>query len=120
MGELDEDGETEVVALPGGAYDVDGIAPLEEIEDTLKIAFHAHNTRTVAGFIMERLGRMPRVGDHISEGGYTFYIMEVHGPRLRRVRIQREAGAPHGTAAAAGVPAHAPATPAAASPKDKP
>jgi CBS domain containing-hemolysin-like protein len=94
MGELDEEGDNEVVALPGGAYDVDGAAPLEEIEDTLKVAFHAHHTRTVAGFVMERLGRMPRVGDRIVESGYAFYIREVDGPRLRRVRIQREASGP--------------------------
>jgi CBS domain containing-hemolysin-like protein len=109
MGELDEDGDNEVVALPGGAYDVDGIAPLEEIEETLKITFNANHTRTVSGFLMERLGRMPRVGDRVTEAGYAFYIMEVQGPRLRRVRIQRETGL--GAAAPSGVPAHLPTAP---------
>ena len=90
MGDLAEDGEVELVPLPGGAYDVDGIVPLEEIEDTLKTSLNADNMRTVAGFLMERLGRMPRVGDRVVEGGYSFNIIEISGPRVRKVRIQRE------------------------------
>jgi len=90
MGDLDEDDEADVVALPGGAYDVDGIAPLEEIGETLKITFDTPNMRTVAGFLMERLGRMPRVGDRVVLGKYGFYIMDIEGPRVRRVRIQVE------------------------------
>lgn len=90
MGELDEDDEAEVVALPGGAYGVDGIAPLEELEETLKVSFNSPNMRTVAGFLMEQLGRMPRVGDRVAFGKYVFYIVEVDGPRVRRVRIQLE------------------------------
>ena len=104
MGDLAEEGEADVVPLPGGAYDVDGIAPLEEIEETLKVSLNANNMRTVAGFLMERLGRMPRVGDRVAEAGYTFNIVEVSGPRVRKVRIQRETN-----------PA-APATPRAAGP----
>jgi CBS domain containing-hemolysin-like protein len=90
MGDLDEDDEADVVALPGGAYDVDGIAPLEEIGETLKITFDTPNVRTVAGFLMERLGRMPRLGDRVGLGKYNFYIMDIEGPRVRRVRIQVE------------------------------
>ena len=82
MGDLAEEGE--VVPLPGGAYDVDGASPLEEIEDALKMTFNADNMRTIAGFLMERLGRMPRVGDRVVENGYAMHIMEVQGPRVRR------------------------------------
>ena len=129
MGDLAEEGE--VVPLPGGAYDVDGVAPLEEIEDALKITFNADNMRTVAGFLMERLGRMPRVGDRVVAAGHAFNIMEVHGPRVRRVRIQRDTpqtgarpanagGASAAAAPAAGTPAAAaPAAAAAREPEPK-
>lgn len=109
MGDLDEDDESDVVALPGGAYDVDGIALLEEIEEALKISFNTPTMRTVAGFLMERLGRMPRVGDRVGLGKYGFYIVEIEGPRVRRVRIQeepnREAAAAAGARAAVARPA---------------
>jgi CBS domain containing-hemolysin-like protein len=91
MGDLMEDNDAEVVALPGGAYEVDGVAPLEEIEETLKISLHGGNMRTVAGFLMERLGRMPRTGDRVVVSAYVFQIIDVQGPRVRRVRIVKEA-----------------------------
>lgn len=114
MGELDEDDESEVVPLPGGAFGVDGIAPLEELEETLKLSFNAPNVRTVAGFLMEQLGRMPRVGDRVVYGKYAFYIVEVDGPRVRRVRIQLE---PQGQAPwPPHALAHGPTPPAAGAP----
>lgn len=94
IGDLAEEGDADVVPLPGGAYDVDGIAPVEEVEETLKVSLNANNMRTVAGFLMERLGRMPRVGDRVLESGYTFNIVEVSGPKVRKVRIQREGTRP--------------------------
>ena len=90
MGDLEDDDEAEVVPLPGGAYDVDGTVPLEEVEERLRVGLHARSVRTVAGFLMEHLGRMPRVGDRIQAAEHSFHILEVEGPRVRRVRIQKE------------------------------
>ena len=92
MGELDEDDDDDVVALPGGAYDVDGTAPIEDVEERLKITIESSDMRTVAGLLMERLGRMPRVGDRIVESGYMFHVLDVSGPRVRRVRVQLQKG----------------------------
>lgn len=93
MGELEED-DVEVIPLPGGAYEIDGVAPVEEVSERLGITLHADDMRTVAGFLMSRLGRMPRVGDRVVEGGYIFQVLELAGPRVRRVRVQREGARP--------------------------
>lgn len=90
MGELDEEEEKEVVVLPGGAYEVDGTAPLEEIEETLGIKIASEDMRTVAGFVMEKLGRMPRKNDRVNEQGFVFHITEVQGPKVSKIRMQKE------------------------------
>ena len=91
MGELEEEeASNEVVALPGGAYDVEGSATIEEVEETLQTTLPTEDMRTVAGLVIERLGRMPRPGDRIRESGFLFHVLEVEGPRVRRVRIQRD------------------------------
>ena len=62
MGELEEADDQDMVQLPGGAYDVEGVVPIEEIEETLKISLeYDEDMRTIAGYLMEKLGRMPRV-----------------------------------------------------------
>lgn len=90
MGELDEDEDNALVLLPDGAYEVEGAATLEEIEETLGLSIHHHEMRTVAGFLMERLGRMPRSGDRVNEGGLSYHVIEVLGPRIRKIRIHKE------------------------------
>jgi len=72
MGEFEDEEESDLKPLPGGAYDVEGTVTLEEIENVLKVALSVRDMRTVAGFLMTRLGRMPKVGDRISEAGYSF------------------------------------------------
>ena len=90
MGEFEDEEESELKPLPGGAYDVEGTVTLEEIENVLKVTLSVRDMRTVAGFLMTRLGRMPKVGDRISESGYSFNVVEVSGPRIAKIRIQRE------------------------------
>jgi CBS domain containing-hemolysin-like protein len=89
LGELDEPQDIDVVELPGGAYDVDGTAPIDEVEEALHTKFESKDMRTVAGFLMEKLGRMPRIGDRITENGLSFYVMDVNGPKVKRVRIRK-------------------------------
>jgi CBS domain containing-hemolysin-like protein len=88
MGDFIEEGESDLVALPGGAYDVDGTVPLEEIEDLLKMSLDENSVHTLAGFLMEKLGRMPKVGDRVLYKNYRFDVLEMLGPKVGRVRIQ--------------------------------
>ena len=91
MGELEEADDQDMVQLPGGAYDVEGVVPIEEIEETLKISLeYDEDMRTIAGYLMEKLGRMPRVGDRLSESNYTFLVLDISGPRVNKIRIQQE------------------------------
>ncbi len=91
LGELaDDDDDIEVVRLPGGAFDIDGVAELSEVQETLGITLPETEFRTVAGFLMERLGRMPRTGDKVTEGGLSFSVVAVNGPKIETVRIKAE------------------------------
>jgi CBS domain containing-hemolysin-like protein len=92
MGVFEDHDEDEVVALPGGVFDVEGTTTIEEVEEALQISIPADDMRTVAGFLMERLGRMPRAGDRVLASHHVFNVMSVSGPRIQKVRIQRHSG----------------------------
>ncbi len=94
MGDFDDDNETEVVQLPGGAYDVEGTTPLEDLKETLRIDIPSEEMRTVAGFLMQHLGRMPRIGDRVVHAGFAFDVLDVQGPRVKKVRIHRDDHSP--------------------------
>ncbi len=90
MGEFEDDDSEYVVALPGGVFDVEGTATIEDVEDALKAKIGARDMRTIAGFLMEQLGRMPRAGDRIIAAGHTFDVLAVSGPRIQKVRIRHQ------------------------------
>lgn len=90
MGEFDVDDANDVVPLPGGVFEIDGVATLDEVNEALRSSLASETMHTVAGFLMERLGRLPKVGDRVVEQGYAFNVLEVLGPRVQKVRVQRE------------------------------
>ncbi|MBN1959566.1 MAG: HlyC/CorC family transporter [Deltaproteobacteria bacterium] len=90
MGEFNNNDTMEVVSLPGGAFEVEGVATLEEVEENLHIGLASESSHTLAGYLMERIGRLPRAGDRVVQQGYIFDIIDVSGPRVQKIRIQRE------------------------------
>ena len=94
MGDLQENADSDLVLLPGGAYEVDGTTPLEEIEETIKAQLQAPGMNTLAGFLMTKLGRMPKAGDRVAQHGYLFNVLSMEGPKVKRVKIQRESSSP--------------------------
>ena len=88
MGDLADSVDTDVVSLPSGAYEVEGVTEIDEIEDLLKLDLDLDDITTVAGFMMQRLGRMPVQGDQVREAGFIFQISEISGPKVKKVKIQ--------------------------------
>jgi CBS domain containing-hemolysin-like protein len=88
MGDLADSVDTDVVTLPSGAYEVEGVTEIDEIEDLLKLDLDLDDITTVAGFMMQRLGRMPVNGDQVREAGFIFQITEISGPKVKKVKIQ--------------------------------
>ena len=90
MGELEED-SSDLELSPGGFYDVDGVEELEDIEDELSVSLPSEEgMTTIGGFMMEQLGRMPRPGDSVTVNDLIFRILEMTGPRVKKVRIRRQ------------------------------
>lgn len=88
MGDLGDSDESEVVALPSGAYEVEGVTEIEEIEGILNVKLEVDEVTTVAGFLMQRLGRMPVQGDLVREAEFSFQVTRIVGPKIKKVKIQ--------------------------------
>jgi putative hemolysin len=44
---------------------------------------------TAAGFVLDRLGRLPKAGDHFDEGGYRFEVVDLDGRRIDKILVSR-------------------------------
>jgi putative hemolysin len=94
VGDIRDEGEPEadalVTVLPDGAMVAQGTAPLWELRERydlpLEESVHYH---TVAGLLLARLGHIPQGGEAIVEQGYTLTVVDMDGPRIARVKIER-------------------------------
>jgi len=95
VGEIFDEYDTEVapatLAAHGGL--VDGRLNLQDFEETTGISLPRGASDTVAGFVIEQLGRLAVIGDKIEVSGATIQVAEIDRRRISRVLVTpRDAG----------------------------
>lgn len=97
VGEIDDEHDVVavagVIARPGGVFDADARAPLEELEAALgcelALADLEEEIDTVAGLVVALAGQVPHRGEVVAHpDGYLFEVLEVDQRRIRRVRVR--------------------------------
>ena len=84
--EFDEERPT-AERLEGDVYSVDAKMLLEELEDILEIKIENDDVDSVGGWLYDHINSEPRVGQMASAAGTTFFVEEIDGWRITRVRI---------------------------------
>jgi putative hemolysin len=83
-----------------GSWLIDGMLSVEELKDLLgvgQLPEEEEGYETLAGFVLYRLGRVPRIADHFEWNDLRFEIVDMDGNRIDRVLVvppQRPADEP--------------------------
>lgn len=72
-----------------------------DIAERIGVSLPPGHYETLGGFVMDRLGRVPVVGDIVHEGGHRFTVTQAQGRRPVMVRITPIADDPTGRPAPA-------------------
>jgi CBS domain containing-hemolysin-like protein len=87
---LDEHDERhEPAQARGGEVLVPGDLNIGELNERLGLAVPEDEFATIGGYIFGTLGRVPRVGDHVTVGGATFAVRSVEGRRAEQIAVKR-------------------------------
>lgn len=89
--EYDED-EVHIEEQPDGSFLVDGMTPLEELEDRLSIEFNLEeDIGTLNGYLVSKLDKIPSEDENsvIRDLGYSFQILSVAHKKIQKVRIEK-------------------------------
>jgi putative hemolysin len=74
------------VRRPDGSWLLDGKLPLDELREVLGLPdLPAGDYRTLAGFLVSRLGHIPRAAESLDWGGLRFEVVEMDGHRVDKV-----------------------------------
>lgn len=79
----------EIHKISEGSFVVDGSTPIDEIADTLKYKIPDGDYDTVAGFISDKLGKIPEKDEFVVLGAYKFIVNEVSNRRVTKVSISK-------------------------------
>ena len=82
------------VSMANGSLDVDGGLILQEFESASGITLPDGHYETVAGFVIDRLGRLPRVGDRVEISGHVLTVLAMDRLRIARIRVTPVDGRP--------------------------
>ena len=86
--EYDNEDET-IKKVNENSFTVDGATPLDEIEDLTGISFEGDPNDTLAGIMLDRMGHIPKNGEHpsIMINGTRFTVLESDQRRISKILI---------------------------------
>ncbi len=82
-----EAAERRIEEVEPGRYLVEAHTSVEEVAEVLGIDIPPGEYRTVAGFVMAELGKVPEVGDELVHDGVRFKVSSMEGLRIERIEI---------------------------------
>lgn len=84
-----------VVVRDDGSLLVDGALPAEELREIFGSSRlpdeDAHDFHTAAGMVIAHFGRIPNVGESFDWNGWRIEVVDLDGPRIDKLLIQRMA-----------------------------
>lgn len=89
--ELRRHGE-EFVAVDERTLDVDAGMTVHDANEELGLALPEGDYETVAGFVLSKLGHIPREGEQFVYNGWRFAVTQVVGRKIERVTVTRVQG----------------------------
>lgn len=91
MDEYDED-EGHIEEKGNDKYIIDGMTPLEEVEERFHISFGEVPVETLNGFLISKMERIPTEKERfdITVEGYNFKVIAVENKMIKRVVVTRK------------------------------
>ena len=72
-----------------GVWDVDGRLPVEDAAELGWPVEDSDDYETIAGWLMDTVDFVPKVGDEFEVRGYRFKILDMRRRRISKIRVQR-------------------------------
>jgi putative hemolysin len=87
--------DSPIVKRSDGSLLMDGDVSIEDLKETLKLGDidgdKENLFQTLAGFVMHRLGRVPKISDSFSWGGWRFEVVDMDKNRVDKVLVSLQA-----------------------------
>jgi CBS domain containing-hemolysin-like protein len=73
-------------------WEIAGTLPLHDLQDLVSEPLQEEGVTTVSGWVTQRLGGFPKVGDTVTVGRSSLQVEELDGMRVSRLRLRKREG----------------------------
>jgi putative hemolysin len=90
-----QESDEKPVQREDGSWLIDGMTPVDEVEMIIGVK-NLHDSgeyHTLAGFMIDKLGRIPTAGDHFQWGASRFEVVDMDGRRVDKVLVNPDSTA---------------------------
>ena len=92
VGEIDDEHDPMVTdaltpVRPPGVFDLEGSLHHDEVDEASGFEFPDGDYETIAGFLLDRLGHIPVVGERVDHDGWTVEVAAMERLRIAQVRL---------------------------------
>lgn len=90
--DVEEEEEIMIYQRDDGSYLVDGSCQIDELREKIILdEFFEEDIdyTTIAGFAMDKLGKVPEVGDHFTDGEYRFEIIDLDRSKIDKILVTK-------------------------------
>ena len=88
VGEIEDETDVEstgIVVMPDGRVHLHGSVAISDVNERFGLSLPEDDYTTIAGFVLGRLGRVPRVGDEIKARGGSLKVTAMHRRRIDKL-----------------------------------
>ena len=79
----------EIIPLSDKSYMVKGSLEIEKANEKLKLGLPEGKVETVAGFVLDFMGKLPKKGEKFTYRDYEFIIQEADRKKIKWVKIRK-------------------------------
>jgi len=92
VGEIEDETDTQseepnIVELQKNSYQINPLTPIEEFNKFFETNIDDNDFDTIAGYIMQQIGHMPKRGENIHLGRYQIHVIQATRRRLQQLRL---------------------------------
>jgi putative hemolysin len=80
----------EIQILPDGTILIDGLTLIEEVNERLGLNLEDRAYDTIAGYVMGKMGHIPRLKEGVEHDGLRFQVEAMDGMRIDRLSLTRK------------------------------
>lgn len=92
VGEIEgefEPAENAIDLLNEGEAIVDGVAPLEQLNEIFATELEGDGFETIGGYVQHHLGRIPKAGEKLEAAGLMIEVLSTIGRRIKKLRVKK-------------------------------